>query len=193
MRYGRGEAPRERRLDEVGRDPAEAGAPRPEQRVLALQRSAGNRAVSAMLARAPETAVPADAKDTAGPTATLSGIGTIPLLSVGLDPAGGPPDREGEAKLPKDILLTSKLGKHSALLSKASADGTSMDVEIVMPRGGGALRIKLTGAVVSSYSASGETESWQLSFSSIKFEHVGEQEEPDGGRRSPWDDTRGRG
>jgi type VI protein secretion system component Hcp len=141
--------------------------------------------VSAALARAPETAVPADAKAT-GPSATLSGIGTIALLSVNLDSKGVP--REGES--PREIVLTSKIGKHSALLSKASADGTSMDVEILMPSNG--LRIKLTGAVVSSYSASGGSETWKLDFSSIKFEHeAGEPEEGDRPRRGEWDDLRG--
>ena len=85
--------------------------------VLALQRSAGNRAVSAMLAREP---APADAKaPAAAATATLSGIGTIPLLSVNLDagrgiqgPVGRGSDRDSQG--PREIVVTSRQGKHAS-------------------------------------------------------------------------------
>jgi len=180
MRHGRGYG---RRPDQLERRPAEAehGPAPPQERVLALQRSAGNQAVSAMLARAPETAAPADAKGTEGPRATLSGIGTIPLQSVSVDP-----NTQKREDRPREIVVTSRLGKHSALLSKAAADGAQMDVEIVMPSGRGALRLTLTGAVVSAYQVSGELESWTLDFSSIELEHEGEPEGDDAVRPG-WD------
>jgi hypothetical protein len=142
MRHGRGEAPRVQRRDELERRTADAEpeALRPVERLLALQRSAGNQAVSALLARSPDTAAPTDDQGAkvSGPRATLTGIGTIALLSVSLDPSrakGTTPGRGGSDNAPKDIVITSRLGPHSPKLSKAALDGKAMDVEIVMPGG----------------------------------------------------------
>ena len=152
--------------------------------VLALQRSAGNRAVSAMLAREP---APADAKapPAAAATAKLSGVGTIPLLSVSFDAGRGipPPTGRGgdrEAAGPREIVVTSRQGKHSSLLAKAAVSGGPMTVEIVM--GQGKLMLTLENALISSYSTSGGAEgeggleSWTLNFSAMKQERKGESE-----------------
>src|SRR5215203_2642442 len=185
-------AARDRRPGEPER---RAGEGRTEERVppveelLALQRTAGNQAVSALLARSPEGAVPTDEKGAkaAGRRATLPGIGTIPLLSVNLDPnrvggagggRGGSVGRE-ETRLPSELVVSSKVGKHTAALSKALLDGKAMDVEIVMPSDKAVVRLSLKGALVSSYSVSGETESWALTFSSISFSVDRKPGEPD--------------
>jgi hypothetical protein len=169
----------------------ERTAPAPPARtaadgVLALQRSAGNRAVSAMLAREP---TPADAKapPAAAATATLSGIGTIPLLSVNFEAGRGiqPPVGRGADRDPggpREIVVTSRHGKHSSLLAKAAVSGGPMTVEIVM--GQGKLKLTLENALISSYSTSGGSEgdgaggleSWALNFSAMKQERQGESE-----------------
>jgi hypothetical protein len=180
MRYRRHERPGDQRTD-AAEPHATAGAP-PTERLLALQRSAGNRAVSAMLARAPDTAVPADAKGTegSGMRATLEGIGTIPLLSINIQPGRGMRD---EQSLPREITVTSRYGPHSARLHKAMLDGKAMDVEIVMQGRGATVRLSLKAAVVSGYHPPGgdEIESWTLDYSSIT--HSVEGEESDRGRR----------
>ena len=150
--------------------------------VLALQRSAGNRAVSAVLAREP---APADAKapPAAAATAMLSGIGTIPLLSVNLDagrglqgPVGRGADRDAQG--PREIVVTSHHGKHSSLLAKAAVSGGPMTVEITMAQG--KLKLTLENALISNYSTSGGSEgaieSWALNFSAMKQEREGESE-----------------
>lgn len=132
--------------------------------LLELQRGAGNRAVSSLLARAPDT----KEKEAAPPTsrATLPGIGTIPLLAASR--GGSRQVRRDEEDTSGKLDLSSKLGEHSALLSKAMLDGRPMDVEVVLGR----LRLQLKGAIVSHYSVSGDAEGsieqWSLDFRSIE-------------------------
>jgi hypothetical protein len=74
--------------------PREAEALPAEAAVLGLQRSAGNRAVSALLARQPSPAAPEAKKETRAATSTLGlgdEIGVIPLDSANL----GRADRDG--------------------------------------------------------------------------------------------------
>jgi hypothetical protein len=148
-------------------------------RVLALQRSAGNQAVSGMLARDTKEKV------ATGPTAKVGDIGTIPIESVNLDAgrlggAGGTGTKREEP--PKELTLTSRLGKHSADLQKAAVDGTAMDVEIRIPHGKTTIVITVKNALISSYHASGESESWQLNAQSISHAIEGEESgSPDGG------------
>ena len=160
-----------------------ARATTPADDVLALQRSAGNQAVSAMLARAP-TAKEKEAPAT-GPTATVESIGTIPLNSVGIDVgrvaggAGGGKERD----LPKNLSLSSQLGRHSAALARATAAGTPLgDIEIRIPHGKTTVVLTVKNAMVSSYQTSGQTESWQLSGDSIEFHMQGEDEGKGGGK-----------
>jgi hypothetical protein len=178
----RDHAPSERRPEELDRDDRPL-QPEASERMHALQRSAGNRALSARLARAPDTGKP-DVKqgeeektESSGARVTLPGIGTIPLLSVsfgggaggGVGGPGGGRSREGD-KGPsiRELVFVSSVGDHSPLLSRAAVDGKPMEVEVILPR----LRLKLTGAVVTSYSiseASGSaTESWALNFESVE-------------------------
>ncbi len=171
----RREQPDRRRPDEQPLEPA------PADKVLALQRSAGNQAVSAFLARSPDDAKTKEKPKTetaeaSGARATLSGIGTIALLSVSFGRVGSPVGgsgggREGQPN-PRELILASRVGEHSAKLLKALIDGRPMAVEVIVPGADSTLRLELTGAIVSNYNKSGEgenaTESWTLDFESIE-------------------------
>ena len=158
------------RTPEEERERRERGEPRrrpPAERVLALQRSAGNRAVSELLARAPEgTDTKEDAKAT-GPRATLPGIGTIPLLSWSFSSRSRQGGGSGKSDV-REMQFSSKVGKHSPALFKAAIDGPPMEVEVVS----GGMVLKLKGAIVSNYTTSGEgddaIETWTLDFETIE-------------------------
>ena len=164
---------------------------KPAEQLIALQRSAGNRAVTAMLGRE-ATAEPADTRRQPARTgryAVLEGIGTIPLLSASLDTArmGGSGSGGRSDKLDvKEIHLSSAVGPHSPDLDRAASAGPPMDVEIVL---GPKVRLKLKGALISSYSASAEVESWSLNFASIRVvtEGDGKDDDPGGARRDRWE------
>ena len=180
--------PREpsRRRDE----PPARGEEQPSQHaLLALQRTAGNRAVGAMLARDATTAEPADATKEAapsGPHVIVPDIGAIPIesyqMSVG-KPVSPPSEGRGEEK-PKndkkddelpggDITITSLQGEHSPKLFRWSLDGRPKDLVIVVPRGTATMRITLKGALISSMHVSPgppEMESWTVNCTAMKFE-----------------------
>ncbi len=127
--------------------------------VLALQRSAGNAAVSALLAREPvaEELKSAEKADTSATgTVTLTGIGAIPLLAFSM---GG----SGRSKGESSFEFTSKPGPHSDKLIRALTEGTVVDAEVVLTSG---LKIKLLKASIASYSTSGSEgvpiEHWTL-------------------------------
>jgi hypothetical protein len=167
----RDHAPGEQRSEELDRDDRPL-QPEPSERMRALQRRAGNHALSARLARAPDAGKPdvkeAESDEGSGATATLPDIGTIPVTSVRFPGRGGPSG--GRSAEVKEMVLTSRAGKHSPKLAEASAKGTLMDVEVILR--GGKLRMKLMGAIVSRYEAHspGEntTEVWGLSFASFE-------------------------
>ena len=111
----------------------------PAQRVLALQRQIGNRAVGALLARAPTPKTPPkmpapkppELKD--GIYAIVPGIGTIELNSaqIGMlrpttSPVGRSTSREPAAP-PTEIVVTSHLGDHSDKIFRWSVVGRSRD------------------------------------------------------------------
>jgi len=109
--------------------------PTPAEAILSLQRSAGNRAVGALLARAPEegaSAEPEAASKDAGARCTISGVAPMELASYSVGPefdrapggAGGPPP-------PLLISATTKQGKHTPGLMQAVANATRHTVELV--------------------------------------------------------------
>jgi hypothetical protein len=186
----RDQSRRPRRPEELDRRRADEQPLRSEaaDRVLALQRSAGNQAVSALLARSPDGATEEkDKTESAGASglrATLPGIGTIPLLSFGSS-ARGPSvgsggGSHGDDKAPtfREMVFSSRVGEHSPKLFKANIDGKPMEVEVIVPRGRSTLRLKLKGAIVSNYNSSGAgddpTESWTLNFESVEQSTEGE-------------------
>jgi hypothetical protein len=148
--------------------------PPPLHNVLALQRSAGNQAVAAMLAREPDTA--------AAGHVTLTTIGKIPIRSFSRNSAPGRGDRDSAPEL----CFVSTLGEHSTKLSQAMTNGTAVDGEIDVK----ALKMQVKNAYVSQYQVAGEgDESWCLLPETARVD-----DGSDGGGRSPtWDDGPSRG
>jgi hypothetical protein len=152
-----------RRRDEAG---AVAAPISPAARMLALQRTVGNHAVAAMLAREA-----APKQEPAHALAIVAGLGTIPLESVSLGEAHKGGSREAPVAS-RDVSMTSKQGDHSSALELASRDGKAFEVELLI---GEKLRVKLHKALVVSYSLSGHggsdgpMESWTMNAESIEF------------------------
>lgn len=177
--YGRHVMERRRlqRQDEPERRPSAERQPRPAaaDAVLELQRGAGNRAVSSLLARAPDTKEKPKEATATGTRATLPGVGTVPLQSVQFGGSARPGHgrgREGEKQTSGDIVLSSRVGAHSQALLKASLDGKPMTVEVVIAGGESTFRLELKGAIISSYSTGSgggeELETWTLNFESME-------------------------
>jgi hypothetical protein len=158
----------ERRVIEAPEERARE-RPQPIHDVLALQRSAGNQAVAAMLAREPET-------QQAGHV-TLTNIGKIPVHSFWRSSAPGRGDRDAATEL----CFVSKIGAHSTKLTQAMSSGTPVDGDIDVK----ALKVKITNAFVSHYQVAGEgDESWCLMPSSAHVDD-GSGEGGRGGSESP--------
>jgi len=185
--------PREEVRD-VEREAAQAAPPRqaPAERVLALQSTAGNRAVAALLARAPDTAEPADSKgpppkQPAAPSGSHIVLGKnapIPLESF----SAPSPSKKGV--LP-DIQLHSLVGPHSPELARAAKDGGQFDGEIVMPDG---RKLVFKAALITSYSTSQAddnkalTEDWSINVQSLEFvQPPKEGKEPPRRESDEWD------
>jgi type VI secretion system (T6SS) effector Hcp len=170
---------RSRRQDEQERTAPRRGTARPAgaDAVLELQRGAGNQAVSSLLARETKDKEKPKEEAAAGTRATLPDIGTIPLTSVQFGGSRGPGRRreeDDEKDTSGEIVLSSRVGKHSQRLLKASLDGKSMTVEVVIAGSGGNVRLELKGAMISSYSTGSgggeEIETWTLNFQSMEQE-----------------------
>jgi hypothetical protein len=164
----------------------------PQHALLGLQRTAGNRAVGAMLARDTSPAVePADAKKDAapsGPHVIVPGIGAIPIESYSMSvqrPVTPPSGNRGEEAPKKDkqddelpggdITFTSRHGAHSSDLFRWSLQGPAKDLVIVAPRGTMTVRITLKSALITSLNISNDsppTESWSVNCTAMKFEFL---------------------
>jgi len=181
------------RAERTGRGLARAT---PAARVLALQRQAGNRAVVALLARAPGAKAPVKPKAPATPKETyliVPKLGMLPLRSFSWGVSG----RAGPQAQINELTVTTELGDRSSALAQAVATGTSLGtVEIVLMKDGEPYaRVKLHDALVSSYSMSNgdgtgkPVESWTLNAKSIKWEAIGggaPDRGSDGYDRSAW-------
>ena len=104
----------------------EAGA----ERILGLQRTVGNQAVGAMLARdaAPGKTQPAAPKAEQAAAADyieIPGLGRIPTVTLRLEGQSSPTTRTGGSAQQKfsGISVTTHSGKHSPKLQKAAIDG----------------------------------------------------------------------
>jgi|tagenome__1003787_1003787.scaffolds.fasta_scaffold20857422_2 hypothetical protein len=135
-------------------------------RIIALQRTVGNHAVAAMLAREakPKAAEPAHG------LAIVEGLGTIPLIAVQLGELRKSADREKPAAS-QEITVMSKMGDQSAALALASQHGDVFEVELFV---GEKLHLKLHKAMVSMFQenghgADGPVDSWVLNAESIEF------------------------
>ena len=176
--------------------PQRAAEQLPQHALLELQRTAGNRAVGAMLARDTTTAQPADAKQEAAPSGAhviVPDIGTIPIESFSLDlgkrqtpPTGGrdtdeAPKKDKDKKdneLPGgDVTITSLQGDHSSALFRWSLQGPAKDIVIVVPKGTTSVRITLKNALITNFQVSDAGgskpyESWTVNCEAMKFETV---------------------
>jgi hypothetical protein len=152
-----------RRRDEAG---AAAAPVSRAARIIALQRTAGNHAVAAMLAREakPKQVAPAPG------LAILHGIGSIPLLSVQIGQQAPSQSHAEKATPPPEIVIMAKQGDHSAALERASRSGPAFDADVFI---GEKVQLKLHKALVSSFrvddSADGPVESWVLDSESVEF------------------------
>jgi type VI protein secretion system component Hcp len=173
-------APDGQRPEEPERRPVVTPRPDEADRVLALQRSVGNRAVIALLARAPDDKKPQEEQGAA--RVTLPEIGTINVLSFGFGNAGRPGlgtigGGTGKGATVQDMTFSSRVGEHSPKLQRAVIDGKPMTVEVVMQSGGKVMHLTLTGALVSHYSTASTgpdaIESWTLNFQAVEHKVEG--------------------
>jgi hypothetical protein len=157
---------KEREAQERDRPLATAAPFSTAARMIALQRTAGNHAVAAMLAREakPKQVAPAPG------LAILQGLGSIPLLSVQIGQGAPLPSHAEKAAAPPEVAIMAKQGDHSAMLERASRSGPAFEADVFI---GEKIHLKLHKALVSSYrldsSGDGPVESWVLNSESIEF------------------------
>ena len=137
-------------------------------RVLALQGSAGNRAVRALLARDEAQAEPEDVPATAGARAVLTGVGPIDLVSFNFDALRL--DKGQKRTGPTKGHCVSRSGAHSEKLHKLVLAGGTTDADISMAQG---TRVTFKAAVVPDYAVSSDTgamvETWTLVSDSVQI------------------------
>lgn len=161
-------------------------------KALELQKSAGNRAVGAMLSRWPGFGAPLIAQWPKEPQMIVDGtVITIESFQEGVQAHGtatgssGTQNRTG-ATGPGEIIVMLKMGKHSAdLLLQATRGPGYKTVEIVIPtKDGKGIRFTLTDVQISNYSISGSgaspLESLALNFKKREFS---QDPPPPAGRR----------
>jgi type VI protein secretion system component Hcp len=153
--------------------------------VLALQRTVGNRAVGAMLARDATTAEaePADAKSPGGSRAAIEmgSLGKIALDSWSLATSGGAGSPGGGghrgSQRPQDMSLQSQRGKHSPKLAEAVVKGTHYESAVI---DAGHVVYRMGDVIVSSYQPGGGEkpdedgsgpESWSINFAKFEPEY----------------------
>jgi hypothetical protein len=185
---------REERLEEEeeqGREPAQENVlekERPQEkeataadRVLDLQKSAGNRATTAALSRwgfpgFPATAAPTWPKE---PQVIIDGV-AIPLegwsMAEGQAPGGTGPER---SQL-NDVSIVTPFGPHSTeLMRKATQGGQIKTVIIVVPtKDGKGYTVTLEEVAISSYSISDRTASWAMSYRKRTFAETPPKAQP---------------
>jgi hypothetical protein len=157
----------------------------PADRVLELQKTAGNRATTAALSRwglptLPLAAAPQWPKE---PQVIVDGV-TIPLdsfswpgqASVG---TGGISSRTSQYN---DVNVLTTLGEHSAELARLATSGAPIKtVVIVIPgKDGKGHTITLENVLITGYSISDKQESWSLNFAKKEFSQQPPQAQPRG-------------
>ena len=179
---------REERLEEEeqGREPAQENVlekerPREKEatgadRVLELQKTAGNRATNAAISRwgfpwFGATAAPQWPKE---PQAIFDGV-VVPLESWSLSDghgSGTSVSSTGPGKVQlNDAQIMTRMGEHSSDLLLALTQGKRLKtVVIVVPgKNGNGYTVTLTDVLISGYQTSENVESWSLSFASKEF------------------------
>jgi hypothetical protein len=152
---------------------------------------AGNRAVTALLARDAKTKPPPPKPKKDPPKQSyvaISGMDPIVFESAqlggrpSLSPSHRGSEREAPATPVAEVVITTIQGDHSTELFKRSLQGQPFSAEIVFVKDGQPyMKIKLTHALISSYSVSGHgggadarpMESWTLNAEKIEYETFG--------------------
>jgi Type VI secretion system effector, Hcp len=167
----RGEQPREREQEkEVATEAT------PADKVLELQKTAGNRAVGAALARwglpwIPQAAAPEWPKEA---EVILDGE-VIPLSSfswTGSNSTGGAgASGVDKPQFVNEVNVTTAAGEHSAELFQKAVHGDPIKTAIIVMPGkdGKGFTITLTDVLISSYQTNGPTDSWSMSFAKREF------------------------
>jgi hypothetical protein len=134
------------------------------ERVLALQRTVGNAAVTQLLrspVEAPADALPLDDKSTT--TLSLEGIGSFPIESMSTQVRRQVP-RDYEEKETTTVVewhITKRHDAYSNALFKANLDGKNIPLaEVTLERGSAKVVLKLRNAMITNFSSSsvsGET------------------------------------
>ena len=149
----------------------------PEDRVLDLQKAAGNRATGAALARwgmasFPLGAMPRWPKE---PEAVFDGDLVVPLTSYSTSASrAGSSGASGSAE-PREsaggtMEITTRVGDHTPRLVRAAASGEHFaTLELVVPGPGGGIRFTLTDVMLTSYHVSGDLETYSLHFAKREF------------------------
>ncbi len=154
----------------------------PADRVLELQKTAGNRAVGAAISRwglpwLPQTLAPQWPKE---PQVIVDGM-VLPMSSFSWsDPQGGTGASQGTPRTDGDVIITTTVGDHSSDLWQRTAEGKPFKtVIIVVPhKNGTGATITLTEAFLTSYTVSGQTESWGLQFQKRELSQSPPQAQP---------------
>ena len=155
----------------------------PADRVLELQKTAGNRAVGAAIARwgfpgMPMTAAPQWPKE---PQVIADGL-VLPLSSwswadhaPGIGAGTGKP-QEGAG----EISLSTKTGLHSSDLMLRTAEGRSFKTLVIVVPGkdGKGVTITLHDVMITSYQVNGDMETWSVSFATKEFSQSPPQAQP---------------
>jgi hypothetical protein len=148
------------------RDPEEEPLAResePVADVLQLQRSAGNRAVSSLLARQPS----AEKEKAATMTAGLGDdIGVIPIDSFGWGSTGSPGNTgKGHSEV-HEVSITCGLNAAAAAIHQAAAEGRPIPAAFISTQ---KMTIDFTDVLLSGYSESEQGLTVTLNFASMKL------------------------
>jgi hypothetical protein len=185
---------REEEEEERGREPAEENVlekERPQEReatafdrVIDLQKTAGNRATTAAISRwglpwLPLAATPQWPKEA---QVIIDGQ-ALPLQSWGwpnrTPGTGGSSTGDGKVEF-DDVNVTTTLGEHSADLAEKCARGTPIKtVVIVVPdKDGKGITLTFHDVLITSYSVSGNGEAWSMNFAKKEFSLAPPQAQP---------------
>jgi hypothetical protein len=159
-----------------------ATEPTPADRVLELQKTAGNRAVGAAIARwgfpgTPTTAAPQWPKE---PQVIADGL-VLPLKAWSwVDRRPGTGGGSGRAQPAGEMSLSTTTGAHSSDLLLRTAEGRAFKtVVIVVPgKDGKGVTITLHDVSISGYQLSGELETWTVVFAGKEFSQSPPQAQP---------------
>jgi Type VI secretion system effector, Hcp len=147
----------------------------PADRALELQKTAGNRAVGAALARWGMPWIPATAAAQWPKEAQVILDGEVlPLKSWSWSEAtagtGAASTGAGKPQF-NEVNVSTTIGEHSAELTMRTAGGRPFKTVIIVVPGkdGKGITLTFTDVLISGYQVSGDLESWSLSFAKKEF------------------------